>query len=409
MAAEAWTAEMADDEPPFDLFEPSADDSQPSWSTIPLPNNIHIELQTSVAAVWGSSLNLAAFLCSHAEMFESNPVIELGAGAGLPALVAASLGASSVLGTDLDHHSVDYMLRAIEHNKLAATMTASRLDWADAAAIDATTPCPVLLAADCNYYTSAVTPLLNTIDKLLCMPGILLLASREQRHGLEDCLIRLRTEVGLRLERTYTFGEEDGVTTWTEDDSGTTGTEEARHRLWIFRREEAPIYFESQRLMRCGCHALNNLLGEGAFSPADLDSIALTLANGGRALQHRWPVVGNYDVNVVLSCCASRGLEATWWDARKPDAELLDALADENVVGVLLNVRSYPGWLFGKLAFGRHWAALRKMPATGGGWMDVDSNLSKPEPIRWETALVKRLRSVMSEQGYVFVVRRMST
>ena len=133
---------MADDEPPFDLFEPSADDSQPSWSTIPLPNIIHIELQTSVAAVWGSSLNLAAFLCSHAEMFTSEHVIELGAGAGLPALVAASLGASSVLGTDLDHHSVEYMLRAIEHNKLASRMTASRLDWADAAAIDATTPCP---------------------------------------------------------------------------------------------------------------------------------------------------------------------------------------------------------------------------------------------------------------------------
>ena len=37
------------------------------------------------------------------------------------------------------------------------------------------------------------------------------------------------------------------------------------------------VYHERQRLMQCAHHALNNLLQRAAYSPADLDRIAVEL------------------------------------------------------------------------------------------------------------------------------------
>ena len=155
------------------------------------------------------------------------------------------------------------------------------MDWAapEACAAVASQSWPVVLAADCNYTSSAVDPLLRTIDALLSWSGLLLLASRERRIGLRDCLARCASEapdgLGLQLETILTFSESgdtwvaEQMTNWklaTEDaehdeaaarqagargrrsDAGavpTTGTtdaaeataeEGAAHRLWIFRR-----------------------------------------------------------------------------------------------------------------------------------------------------------------------------
>ena len=104
---------------------------------------------------------------------------------------------------------------------------------------------------------------MRTIDALLGRPGLLLLASRERRFGLADCLARCAADeaaggLGLSLESLVTFGE--GGESWTTLDgasvraaglaaaapplgSGTQepeaqaeGEAEAAHRLWIFRR-----------------------------------------------------------------------------------------------------------------------------------------------------------------------------
>ena len=68
--------------------------------------------------------------------------------------------------------------------------------------------------------------------------------------------------------------------------------------------------------MHCGRHALNNLLGSAAFRSAELDEIAVSLArmHGSRipqlaALSHRWPIIGNYDANVILLALGSKGFE----------------------------------------------------------------------------------------------------
>ena len=68
-----------------------------------------------------------------------------------------------------------------------------------------------------------------------------------------------------------------------------------------------PAYFETQSLLRCGAHALNNLLGARAFEPGELDALAVeaaAFASGAGAglpfaLSMRTPVLGNYDVSVL--------------------------------------------------------------------------------------------------------------
>ena len=81
--------------------------------------------------------------------------------------------------------------------------------------------------------------------------------------------------------------------------------------------DSAPVYFERQLLLRCGVHALNNLLGKAAFTADALDEIANTIAGTPYTLLHRWPLVGNWDVNVILMALQAEHLTVTWWDERK--------------------------------------------------------------------------------------------
>jgi len=295
---------------------------------------------------------------------------------------------------------------------------------------------------------------------------VLLLASREQRIGLATCLERLAADratggLGLHLERAFTFSVSgDAWTIDSPDDAARAGApaptsavpidhgdgrghdapmrgddEMAAHRLWIFRTEASedsgsaraasgvalptvevpPPYFESQRLMRCACHALNNLLGRSAFTPPELDALAVQLGGTWLSLAHRWPLLGNYDVSVVLSAlqACDPPLEAAWWDARKDDAALVDAARGVDVVGLLLNTRARPRLLGGLVPFGRHWSALRGPSAvTGGvsGWWDLDSNHAAPTRLADEAALLARLHVALREQdGHAFVVRRAGT
>ena len=162
-----------------------------------------------------------------------------------------------------------------------------------------------------------------------------------------------------------------------------------------------PTYFETQRLMRCGAHAMNNLLGRPAFSTETLDELAKTIG-GTLSLQHRWPVLGNYDANVVQMALLTCGYEAAFWDARRPDDELVLALNAPNVRGALVNVRSRLGWL----PLGRHWTALRPSHDGGGAWLDLDSNLRGPVVLEGAAALLERLRCALrEEEGHVLVVR----
>ena len=153
--------------------------------------------------------------------------------------------------------------------------------------------------------------------------------------------------------------------------------------------------------MRCAQHSLNALLQEPAFDQQALTELALSIG-GKLELAHRWPIVGNYDINVMLLALQQRGLETRWWDRRASVEELRTAAEDPACLGLIINEPRT--WLFGVLR-GRHWLALRKV---GRAWYDLDSRRTEPAEIEAD-ALYARLQRLLAESdGQLLLVQRAS-
>ncbi|KAL4613128.1 CN138 protein-like [Arapaima gigas] len=124
--------------------------------------------------VWDAAIVLAKYLESEAffepaagkNVWLNRRVLELGAGTGVPGLMAASLGASVTL-TDLQELQ-DLLHMNMEENRKLITqgsVTARELTWGG----DVTEFLPepdFILMADCIYYEQSVAPLLKTLRDL---------------------------------------------------------------------------------------------------------------------------------------------------------------------------------------------------------------------------------------------------
>ncbi|KAH0626670.1 hypothetical protein JD844_001766 [Phrynosoma platyrhinos] len=78
---------------------------------------------------------------------------------------------------------------------------------------------------------------------------------------------------------------------------------------------------------------------------------------------------GNYDVNVIMAALQSVGLEAVWWDKRRP----LEQLSLEGVLGFIINVPSNVCLGFLSLPVRRrHWIAVRQLD---GIYYNLDSKV----------------------------------
>ena len=130
---------------------------------------------------------------------------------------------------------------------------------------------------------------------------------------------------------------------------------------------------ERQRLQGCALHTLNNLFQGEAFTRAGLARLAdgLSARRAGLLSPHHWPLVGNYDVNVLDAALASRGKELVW--VRQDTApDLAQAWA---LVLSLPAQGRLAAWLGG-----RHWLGLRRLHPDGV-WHNLDSLLPGPQPL----------------------------
>jgi predicted nicotinamide N-methyase len=89
--------------------------------TNPLPYGI---------ALWSSTIALAQDIISRADSFSGKQVLELGAGTGLPGIVAASLAAERVVQTDKNNLTMTLCRRNCELNGIK-TIEHHLADWTD--------------------------------------------------------------------------------------------------------------------------------------------------------------------------------------------------------------------------------------------------------------------------------------
>ena len=155
--------------------------------------------------------------------------------------------------------------------------------------------------------------------------------------------------------------------------------------------------------MRCAQHTINGLLQEPAFDAAALTEIALNLDSGGKlSLAHRWPVLGNYDINVLVLALQQRGYEVRWWDRRLSAEQLRSATESDTFLGLICNERRA---ILGFIPT-RHWLAVRRVE---GVWHDLDSRLRAPAALTPEALFERLQRHMGDEDGQVLVVERLAS
>lgn len=148
--------------------------------------------------IWPAAKWLASYLVDHPELVRGQRVLELGCGCGLVGIVAAVLGAASVVLTDLEPNLAIARRNACE-NEVDVSFTV--LDWReDASNNHHHLSCDVIVASDVVYKASLVAPLVSVIREI--PHSSLLLAnetrSRSQRQFgrvLQSCDFRQVREV----------------------------------------------------------------------------------------------------------------------------------------------------------------------------------------------------------------------
>lgn len=99
--------------------------------------------------VWPSAIALARFLMQHSHFMQHKQVLELAAGLGLPAVVAARY-ASSVVASDYAPEAVAAMQQTVAYN-LLQNVQVQLLDWTH---LPADLTADVLLLSDVSYDAS---------------------------------------------------------------------------------------------------------------------------------------------------------------------------------------------------------------------------------------------------------------
>lgn len=131
--------------------------------------------------IWEAASAVCDFLVKYLSAFQDLPgirVIELGAGAGLPSLVAAKLGCNVTL-TDFDPNALELARENVKLNFLENWCSVSSLDvQADLAKDSQLTEegYDVVCAADILYASMMARPTVSMVARLLKPNGVLLIA-----------------------------------------------------------------------------------------------------------------------------------------------------------------------------------------------------------------------------------------
>eukprot|EP01018_Ginkgo_biloba_P037218 Gb_01624 [translate_table: standard] len=165
--------------------------------------------------IWDSSLVLAQWLGTPAcppSSFHGKTLVELGAGTGIPGLVAAVLGANVVL-TDIPA-LLPGLQKNVDENELGEIVKVKALIWGEDCS-DLSPPVDFILMSDLLYDVNAMPALCRTLKDLSDDHTQILLAY-ELRFGTTECFKAIREE-GFKWAR---VPQEDLHPDWKSEDIG---------------------------------------------------------------------------------------------------------------------------------------------------------------------------------------------
>lgn len=142
------------------------------------------------------------------------------------------------------------------------------------------------------------------------------------------------------------------------------------------------IFHQRQKWLRCGLHAVNNLLQQDAATPRDFDEISASheeIAGKGPVLNRLG--LGDYDGNTVIEFLQERaGCHVEFIDRRSPGESIREQLADDvNLKGFLLNVHRKRRFVPTQIFSCRHWIAVVRIGQKE--WYVIDSNKDNVEMV----------------------------
>lgn len=166
--------------------------------------NAHADVQDEKipywAELWPSAIAMSQYILEHSSMLKGKKIIEIGAGLGLPSIVASKF-AASVLCTDYIPESIDFAQANFKLNQIPDDVyTCEILDWRDCSHF--TEKYDIIIASDVAYDRAAMEDLEKCIRHLSHSNTISLL-SEPNRHMAVEFVKQLQENKNISATQEY--------------------------------------------------------------------------------------------------------------------------------------------------------------------------------------------------------------
>ena len=151
------------------------------------------------AEVWSSAIGLSKYIGNNQHLFIDKKVLEIGAGLGLPSIMAAYF-AQEIVVTDYMPEAIEFAERNWKLNHSDGNTRFELLDWRSIATFSQ--KYDIVLASDIAYEKGGCEVLFTALEKLLNPQGILLL-SEPNRYIGQPFINRIKAEKNVLDEVCY--------------------------------------------------------------------------------------------------------------------------------------------------------------------------------------------------------------
>jgi len=159
------------------------------WFQLGEDDDLHKDLQTTGGFLWAASLILSRWILDLKPLFANKLVVELGAGCGLPSLVAAqATEARQVWMTDMECATFANSQANVELNS-SKKLSLEAVDWfkTDSWSDNLVGKTDILIGSDLVYDLELVAPLLDTVMSLAAPGAVFFYVSADQsRAGCKE-------------------------------------------------------------------------------------------------------------------------------------------------------------------------------------------------------------------------------